>query len=175
MELYLLTFDNCVTGLGSRVLMCFPETVAAYDIMEDGNVTQTTLMKRVTPNEAFQTMVANSRNRSNASNNFVADGKGDGKCDYPNLAQLKAEVNKMPSIKKMQEYLAASKQIATNPTQMDADQYLKQHLATHTIFAYPVMKWLTISNKAYLRLLQPSEQFSQVKTQWQFVFANASP
>merc|ERR1719493_616684 len=40
---------------------------------------------------------------------------------------------------------------------------------------HSTLKWLFTSNRAYMRLLTPEEQFNNVPTKYQFFFANASP
>lgn len=52
---------------------------------------------------------------------------------------------------------------------------LKKALLKVHVMLYPLLVWCVTSNRAYFRLLKPEERFRQMKTDYQFVFANAPP
>jgi len=181
MDLYITMLVTCVQTMGDRVKMCFPDEVSAWGCEEKYQ----NYMKWVTKAEAEKLKKQKNRGRRyyNAAPPQLAGEvveppeNKEGLVQTPDVAKLAHVVGIIPSIKEMIAKLDESKILTTefNQDRLTEDQYLKASLNQRNPLLHPLLKWLCTSNHAYLRLLRPDERFSEIDTEYQFVFANASP
>jgi len=183
MDMYMSMLYSCVTQLGQRIKMCYPDEVTAFG--PNVKPHQENFMKWVTAAVAEQERNQNNRGRINYSANqgsisssvdkSVPQNKT-GLVPTPDVAKLVHCAKQVPSFQVMANWLQESRAYENfNKNRLTEDQYLKSKLNDIHPLVHPLLKWLATSNRAYIRLLREEERFPQFKTPYQFVFANASP
>jgi len=160
---------------GDRVKMCFPEKVVGCLTDEKGAQTFYDFMQNVSRDAADKSRYQG--RYGGTIEKYDWELEQDGSVKIPDVNRLKQVVERIPSVAEMEERLEDAKYQMRegNANVLAPETFLKNYLNDQDPLAYPLLKWLFTSNKAYVRLLKDDEKFTQFDTPYQFVFANANP
>jgi len=172
MDMYISMIHAC-TQMGDRIKLCYPEKITAFG--KDVPKNQKSFMRELGQAQFDKLAKQTSRRHNYVEEKVETIKEGEKAVLYPQLKNLQDCVAQIPGLTKMRAILDDAKNHDKNPENLHPDIFLKKQLNCTNYLIHPLLKFLVQSNRAYMRLLKDDERFPEIKTDYQFVFANASP